>query len=71
MQCIWIEIISFEQNVISYSSVAKPNFYAKIRLPSGNQRLISFDSRATLGTVAVPSVSEKHLGKAGRTRWLG
>lgn len=65
------QIISFEQNVISYSSVVKPNFYAKIRLPSGKQRLISFDSRATLGTVAVPSVSEKHLGKAGRTRWLG
>ena len=45
--------------------------YAKIRLPSGSQRLISLSARATFGVVASTGADSKNLRKAGRSRWLG
>lgn len=65
------QVMSFEQNDLSYSPLKEVSYFAKVRLPSGSLRLISFDSRATLGAVASPISSTKNLGKAGRTRWLG
>ena len=65
------QIRSFEQNDLAYTAIKARSLYAKIRLPSGSQRLISFDARATLGTVSTMKSSTKHLEKAGRTRWLG
>ena len=44
--------------------------YAKIRLPSGSQRLISLKAKATLGVLANEEHNLKILGKAGRSRWL-
>ena len=67
----YCQILSFEQNVINYTITKNQNLFAKIRLPSGSQRLINFDSHATLGTVAIAPLNTKNLGKAGRTRWLG
>ena len=44
--------------------------YAKVRLPSGSQRLISLKAKATLGVVANEEHNLRVLGKAGRSRWL-
>lgn len=62
------QIISFEQNDIVHASLKPQSLYAKIRLPSGSQRLISFDARATLGAVSTQTFSDKNSEKAGRTR---
>lgn len=44
--------------------------YAKIRLSSGEQRLIPLDCEATLGIVSNADHKNKKIGKAGRNRWL-
>jgi len=44
--------------------------YAKVRLPSGSQRLIPLQAKATLGVVANEEHNLQILGKAGRSRWL-
>lgn len=46
------------------------NKYAKIRLISGEQRLILLDCYATLGVVSNINHKKIKLGKAGRSRWL-
>lgn len=65
------QVRSFEQSDLTFNTIKEPTYYAKVRLPSGSLRLISFFARATLGTVSTKVSSDKHLGKAGRTRWLG
>ena len=44
--------------------------YAKIRLPSGSQRLINFEAKATFGILSNEKHNQRILGKAGRSRWL-
>lgn len=44
--------------------------YAKIRLSSGQQRLIPLNCEATLGTVSNIDHKNIKIGKAGRNRWL-
>ena len=44
--------------------------YAKVRLSSGEQRLISLDCEATLGIVSNIDHKNIKIGKAGRNRWL-
>ena len=44
--------------------------YAKIRLNSGELRLILLTCYATLGTVSNINHKKIKLGKAGRKRWL-
>jgi len=44
--------------------------YKKIRLPSGSQRLIRADAKATLGVLANEEHFQRNLEKAGRSRWL-
>lgn len=44
--------------------------YLKMRLPSGSQRLVPLQSKATLGIVAGENHIHKNLEKAGRNRWL-
>ena len=46
------------------------NNYAKIRLNSGELRLISLNCYATLGKVSNGNHKKIKLGKAGRARWL-
>ena len=43
--------------------------YAKIRLPSGSQRLISLNAMAVLGIIANENHNRIIIGKAGRNRW--
>jgi large subunit ribosomal protein L2 len=42
--------------------------YAKIRLPSGSQRLISLNAMAVLGIIANENHNRIIIGKAGRNR---
>jgi large subunit ribosomal protein L2 len=65
------QVRSFAQDDFCFSARKENTYYAKVRLPSGSLRLIDFSARATLGPVAPSISSNKHLGKAGRTRWLG
>jgi len=46
------------------------NNYVKLRLPSGQQRLIPNTAIATLGIVGNEDSNLKNLKKAGRSRWL-
>jgi len=51
--------------------MAKEGEWGQIRLPSGEVRRVHLDCRATIGQVGNIEHSSVHVGKAGRTRWLG
>ncbi|MBI3769385.1 MAG: 50S ribosomal protein L2 [Deltaproteobacteria bacterium] len=51
--------------------MAKEGEYALIKLPSGEQRLVRIECRATVGQVGNLEHENISIGKAGRTRWLG
>lgn len=51
--------------------IAKEGKLATVRLPSGEVRLISQNSLATIGQIGNADNSNKSLGKAGSKRWLG
>ncbi len=51
--------------------MAKENQMALLRLPSGEQRLVPVDCRATIGQVGNLDHENVSSGKAGRTRHLG
>ena len=44
--------------------------FAKIRLNSGEQKILSINCSATIGTVSNSMHKNVKLGKAGRSRWL-
>ncbi len=44
---------------------------AILKMPSGEQRYINADARATIGIVGNGEHQNRSLGKAGRNRWLG
>lgn len=44
--------------------------YLRLRLPSGSQRLVPIEARATVGVVSNEEHILKNLKKAGRSRWL-
>ncbi len=56
---------------VSANLMARDGAYAQIRLPSGEQRKIHVECRATVGTVSNGAHRHIKLGKAGRNRWLG
>jgi len=49
--------------------IQKNDKFARIKLPSGEQRLVSLNNQATLGSVS--NINHRYivLGKAGRARW--
>lgn len=51
--------------------MAKEEFYANIKLPSGETRLININCKATIGQIGNISHDLLKIGKAGRSRWLG
>jgi large subunit ribosomal protein L2 len=56
----------------SYAQVmAKEGDYVLLRLPSGELRQIHCRCRATVGQVGNEDHSNRTIGKAGRSRWLG
>ncbi|MBS1079921.1 50S ribosomal protein L2 [Gluconobacter kondonii] len=51
--------------------VGKDAGYAQIKLQSGELRLVRGECMATVGAVSNPDNMNQHMGKAGRSRWLG
>ncbi|GAB0117431.1 50S ribosomal protein L2 [Acidisoma sp. 7E03] len=51
--------------------VGKDAGYAQIKLMSGELRIVRAECMATIGAVSNPDNSNIHIGKAGRSRWLG
>lgn len=51
--------------------VGKDAGYAQIKLMSGELRVVRAECIATIGAVSNPDNSNIHIGKAGRSRWLG
>ena len=51
--------------------MAKEGEYALVKLPSGEQRLVRIECRATVGQVGNLEHENISIGKAGRSRWLG
>lgn len=51
--------------------IAKEGQLATLRLPSGEVRLISQNSLATIGQIGNADANNKSIGKAGSKRWLG
>ena len=55
----------------SVQLVGRDGPYVILRLPSGEQRLVSGLCTATIGVVSNPDHQNRSYGKAGRSRWLG
>ena len=51
--------------------VGKSDGYVAIKLPSGEQRKVREECRATIGVLSNIDKKNQKLGKAGRKRWLG
>lgn len=51
--------------------VGREGDYARLKLPSGEIRLVHLDCRATIGQTSNLGHENISLGKAGRKRWLG
>jgi len=51
--------------------MAKEGEHALVKLPSGEQRLVRIECRATVGQVGNLDHENISVGKAGRTRWKG
>jgi large subunit ribosomal protein L2 len=51
--------------------IAKEGKLATLRLPSGEVRLVSQNSLATVGQIGNADANNKSMGKAGSKRWLG
>ncbi len=51
--------------------MAKEGNYALIRMPSGEDRLVHLNCRATIGQVGNLDHASEAIGKAGRKRWMG
>src|SRR4029453_3233330 len=50
---------------------AKEGYYASVKMPSGEIRLINIECLATVGQVGNLEHENVSIGKAGRSRWLG
>jgi len=51
--------------------MAKEDRYAMVKLPSGEVRMVLAKCKATIGQLGNVTHENCHLGKAGRSRWLG
>lgn len=51
--------------------IARESGFVRLRLPSGETRLVPQTCWATIGQVGNVEAGNKKLGKAGRKRWLG
>ncbi|MGO9603447.1 MAG: 50S ribosomal protein L2 [Candidatus Binataceae bacterium] len=51
--------------------MAKERKFALLKLPSGEQRMVQAECRATIGQVGNLDHENISIGKAGRSRWLG
>ena len=51
--------------------MAKEGKFALLKLPSGEQRMVQVECRASIGQVGNLDHENISIGKAGRSRWLG
>jgi len=51
--------------------MAKEGDYALLRMPSGEQRKVHVNCRASIGQVGNLDHENETIGKAGRSRWMG
>lgn len=51
--------------------VGKDSGLAQVKLMSGELRTVRGECMASIGAVSNPDNSNQHIGKAGRSRWLG
>lgn len=51
--------------------IQKTKNFARVRLVSGEQRLITLNAYASLGVISNENISLNTIGKAGRNRWYG
>jgi large subunit ribosomal protein L2 len=51
--------------------VGKDAGYAQLKLGSGELRVVRAECMASVGAVSNPDNANVHIGKAGRSRWLG
>ena len=51
--------------------VGKDAGYAQVKLQSGELRVVRAECMATIGAVSNADNMNQHIGKAGRSRWLG
>lgn len=51
--------------------LAKEGGFAHLKLPSGEVRLVSLEALATIGVLGNEDVSQRVLGKAGKSRHMG
>jgi large subunit ribosomal protein L2 len=51
--------------------VGKDSGYAQVKLMSGELRMVRAECMASIGAVSNPDNMNQHIGKAGRSRWLG
>lgn len=54
-----------------YRESTSSSQYIKVRLPSGSQRLISGDAKASAGVPVLNGYHQRNRIKAGRNRWYG
>ena len=50
---------------------AKEGDFVVLRMPSGEMRRVRRICNATIGSIGNEEHANVHIGKAGRTRWLG
>lgn len=55
----------------SLQLLAKEAGFAHLKMPSGEIRMISLDSMATIGSVGNEEIRHRVIGKAGRSRHMG
>ncbi len=51
--------------------LAKEAGFAHLKMPSGEVRMVSLESMASIGTLGNEDVKQRFLGKAGRSRHMG
>ena len=56
---------------VAIQLMAKEGNYAKLKMPSGEVRMVRLECMATFGEVGNTDHENISLGKAGRSRWLG
>lgn len=55
----------------SLQVLANEEGYTHLKMPSGEKRLVPWDSYASIGQVSNVGHNLEKIGKAGRSRWLG
>ena len=56
---------------VALQLLAKEGDFAHVKMPSGEIRMVSLESLATIGSLGNEDIRQRFLGKAGRSRHMG